>query len=305
MNISLSKAKSKTKKKFGLVKKSSAPAGFGDSSSDEDEREAGGKGNARSEVNRDLAAEQAALRKRAQATLQANTADSSIYDYDGAYDSFAPNKDDPSKKQSSDPKKSRYICDLLKAAKRREKERDIIHERKIAKEQQAEDEEFGDKDKFVTKAYKRKLAERELWAQEEAARQEKEEAEDVTKKNSTGAFASFYGNLTKNVAMGGEAPKDREVKRNAANERKDEIDSSGQRSANKPAALGFMDGFEAASSSEPKLEVPTTDSNPVQSESAEDSELVMRRKRADKVARARIRYFQRQGISEEDAVPKQ
>ena len=85
-------------------------------------------------------------------------------------------------------KKSRYIGELLKAAKQRERERDVIHERKVAKEQAQEEAEYMGKDKFVTKAYKQKLAERELWAQEEEARRLEEEEEDVTKRTGEGAF---------------------------------------------------------------------------------------------------------------------
>lgn len=62
----------------------------------------------------------------------------------------------------------------------REREHEIIYERKLAKERSKEDHLFGDKEKFVTGAYKRKLAEQAKWLEEERLRQLREEREDVS-----------------------------------------------------------------------------------------------------------------------------
>ena len=84
MNISLAKAKKKDKLGFGLNSRkeggqqAEASNVFGnDSESDSDD------GDDRAAVNRDLRAEQEALRKRAAASMEAAAAE---YDYDGAYD---------------------------------------------------------------------------------------------------------------------------------------------------------------------------------------------------------------------------
>lgn len=45
----------------------------------------------------------------------------------------------------------------------RGKERDRIYEKKLLKERKLEDEEFGDKPKFMTSAYKQKLIEDQKW----------------------------------------------------------------------------------------------------------------------------------------------
>ena len=49
----------------------------------------------------------------------------------------------------------------------REIESDRRYERKLLKERKEEDEQFGDKQKFVTSAYRKKLEEEEKWAYED------------------------------------------------------------------------------------------------------------------------------------------
>lgn len=74
----------------------------------------------------------------------------------------------------------RYIGALLKKAKDRERTQEMVMERKIQKEQAAEAHLYGDKEKFVTGAYKRKLAEDAKWREEERRREELEAANDVS-----------------------------------------------------------------------------------------------------------------------------
>ena len=131
------------KRKKGLT-------GFGigrdESSDDDDTNDASG---GRTAVNREIVAEQAALRQRAEAAMMAaSNANSNVYDYDAEYESFSSGK----KKQKQDEAaavastaskkdaKPRYITNLLKTAERRNQEREVIHERKIAKEQQEVDD---------------------------------------------------------------------------------------------------------------------------------------------------------------------
>jgi coiled-coil domain-containing protein 55 len=49
----------------------------------------------------------------------------------------------------------------------RGKERDRIYEKKLIKERKIEDEEYGDKPKFVTSAYKQKLIDDQKWEAED------------------------------------------------------------------------------------------------------------------------------------------
>lgn len=67
-------------------------------------------------------------------------------------------------------------------------EADILYERKLARERQVEDHLFGDKEKFVTAAYKAKLAEQAAF---------KAEAEKKCV-----AFFSFFFFLFWGVAVG-------------------------------------------------------------------------------------------------------
>jgi len=176
------------KKKKGL-------SGFGgddsdDSSSDKDTNNT--KTSARSTINKEIQAEQEALRKRAQAAMAKSTSASIEYNYDDEYDNFSSNKKKEdaaaaAAKQkllstNNEPKQSRYINTLLKTAQRRNQEQEIIYEKQVQKDQSIEDPLYEGKDKFITSSYKRKLQEREQWAQQEKERSKREEIEDVTKK---------------------------------------------------------------------------------------------------------------------------
>ncbi|GAX09210.1 coiled-coil domain-containing protein 55 [Fistulifera solaris] len=156
-------------------------------------------------VNQAVRSEQDAMKMRAQKATQIT--DASVYDYDGAYESFHKDPTAEQEEAIDDDRKSRYIADLLEAAKKRKHERDIVYEKKIAREQALEEieQDFRGKEKFVTAAYRKKLEERELWlAQDEQQRKEDEE-NDVTKKVGGLGIASFYGNLNNNTALGGTA----------------------------------------------------------------------------------------------------
>ena len=199
------------KKKKGL-------SGFGGDDSSDDSSTNSGDGNnkkttsnnnARSTINKEIAAEQAALRKRAQAAMAKSSTD--VYNYDAEYDSFSSKKKQEDAKKSAaaaakqtgnEPKQSRYIGNLLQTAQRRNQEQEVVHERQLAKEQATEDTsaEYEGKDKFVTSSYKRKLAEREQWAKEEAERSKREEDDDVTKKTGVGNF--LFGGIGRSLLLG-------------------------------------------------------------------------------------------------------
>lgn len=73
----------------------------------------------------------------------------------------------------------KYIQTLLRKAELRQQEQEIVYERKLAKERSKEDHLYADKEKFVTSAYKKKLAEQAKWMEEERMRQLREEKDDV------------------------------------------------------------------------------------------------------------------------------
>lgn len=194
----------------------------GDESSDDDAAAAAAPSdhpiksatNARSAVNREIAAEQAALRQRAEAAMMAaSSANSNVYDYDAEYESFSSEKKKQKQDElaaaaatSADSKKDakpRYITNLLKTAQRRNQEHEIIYERKIAKEQQELDDnlQYEGKEKFITSSYRQKLAEREQWAKEEEERTKREEEEEQKNaaKNKMGVGSFMFGAIGRNL----------------------------------------------------------------------------------------------------------
>ncbi|XP_042521229.1 nuclear speckle splicing regulatory protein 1-like [Macadamia integrifolia] len=125
--------------------------------------------------------------------------DPSIFDYDGVYDSMKEKIARPVA-QDRQERKPKYIHTLIEKAKERERVHEIVYEKKLVKERSKEDHLYAGKDKFVTSAYKKKLAEQAKWLEEERLRELREEKEDVTKKSD---ISDFYFNLSKNVAFGG------------------------------------------------------------------------------------------------------
>ncbi|KAF9596440.1 hypothetical protein IFM89_011269 [Coptis chinensis] len=125
-----------------------------------------------------------------------------VFDYDGVYDKMKADVICPIV-QDRKERKSKYVERLLKIAEARKREYGIVKERKLAKERSKDEHLYGDKPKFVTSAYKKKLAEDEKWLEEDRLREEKY---DVTKNDIVGylkAMREFHSNLGKiNVVLG-------------------------------------------------------------------------------------------------------
>jgi len=128
--------------------------------------------------------------------------DPTAFDYDGVYDQIHEQRksDQDRKKEEAQKRQPRYIQAILDKTKERKREQDLIYDRKLQREKEAEGALFGDKEKFITAAYKQKLIEQKKWQEEEAKREEEERRQDVTKKSD---LSDFYANLlTNNVAFG-------------------------------------------------------------------------------------------------------
>ncbi|KAJ9137282.1 Coiled-coil domain-containing protein 55 [Pleurostoma richardsiae] len=117
---------------------------------------------------------------------QAEELDPSVYDYDAVYDSFKPQKRAEEAGKGAE-RKSRYMSDVVKAAEVRERDRSIAELKKIQREREAEGEEFADKEKFVTEAYRRKQEEDRRHEEEERRREEQER-----KGNKMGGMTGFH-----------------------------------------------------------------------------------------------------------------
>jgi len=138
--------------------------------------------------------------KKTQDILAAAVAqDTSIFDYDSHFDAIQHTREEP-KRQEKLQRQSKYVGALLEKAEERKREQEILTERRLAKEREAEDHLFGDKEKFVTAAYKKKLEEEKKWKDEQAQKEAEEEMNAADKK---GHMGDFYRNLLRNnVAFG-------------------------------------------------------------------------------------------------------
>ncbi|KAI2630720.1 hypothetical protein GGR54DRAFT_165707 [Hypoxylon sp. NC1633] len=113
--------------------------------------------------------------------------DPSIYDYDAVYDSLKPEK---KVTQEDVERKPKYMKNLLASAAVRKRDALIAEEKKIARERAEEGEDYADKEKFVTEAYKKQQEENRR-IEEEERRREDEEA----KTNKGGGMTAFYKDL--------------------------------------------------------------------------------------------------------------
>ncbi|KAK8141212.1 hypothetical protein G3M48_000553 [Beauveria asiatica] len=113
--------------------------------------------------------------------------DASVYEYDNVYESFKPKKQAT---REDVEKKPKYMKNLIQAADVRKRDLLIAEEKKIAREREAEGDEFADKEKFVTAAYKKQQEENRRIEEEEKKREEEE-----AKKGKAGGMSAFYRRL--------------------------------------------------------------------------------------------------------------
>lgn len=119
--------------------------------------------------------------------------DPSVFEYDEVYDDMKKTKEEKKQEVTKD-RKPRYIEQLLKAAELRKREGDRRTQRQIQKEREAEGEAFGDKEAYVTAAYKRKMQEMQEEEEREARRDQIDAMMDVTKQKD---LSGFYRHLLK------------------------------------------------------------------------------------------------------------
>jgi coiled-coil domain-containing protein 55 len=172
-------------KTYGLVQapRALAPSVFGAAALEEE--------SAAEAVRRD------ALARASRADVQqlhndALAADPTAFEYDGVYDEMKQqraNTADASRARDNTP---RYIGSIIEAARQRVVDNDRVYERKLLKERDADAEMYEDKEKFVTGAYRAKLAERAAYDVDLRRQAEVESREDVTKRTD---LTDFHRNL--------------------------------------------------------------------------------------------------------------
>ncbi|MCJ1337348.1 hypothetical protein MMC09_002630 [Bachmanniomyces sp. S44760] len=120
----------------------------------------------------------------------AQSLDPNVYDYDAVYDSLhSKPKGSASKEEDKRPK---YMANLLAAAETRKRDQLRAKDKMLAKEREAEGDEYADKEKFVTGAYKAQQEEVERLEQEEAKR---EAEEQERKRKGEGGMTGLYRGL--------------------------------------------------------------------------------------------------------------
>ena len=117
--------------------------------------------------------------------------DPNIYDYDAVYDSLHA-KPVASTSTADIEKKPKYMGNLLAAAEVRKRDQLRAKEKMLAKERELEGDEFADKEKFVTGAYKRQQEEMRRLEEEEVQREK--EAEE-RKRREGGGMKALYKNM--------------------------------------------------------------------------------------------------------------
>lgn len=121
----------------------------------------------------------------------ASTLDAKIFDYDAFHDAKTTVSHAQKEADRADAlaRKPRYIGNLLDAAARRKKDQLVAKEKLLQREREEEGDEFKDKEKFVTGAYKAQQAEaREVEAEEKR----KTEAEEERRRKAGGGMQGFY-----------------------------------------------------------------------------------------------------------------
>ncbi|PVF97781.1 hypothetical protein CPB86DRAFT_734107 [Serendipita vermifera] len=122
--------------------------------------------------------------------------DSTVYQYDEVYDRLkeAERLAEVAKEEEAKIRQPKYIGNLLQAADQRKRDHQLAEEKLIQRERQMEGDEFADKEKFVTQAYKDQLAANR---EEEEAQKLREEIEKKQKTKSGPGLTGFYAALLK------------------------------------------------------------------------------------------------------------
>lgn len=117
--------------------------------------------------------------------------DPSVYDYDSHYDAIHKAQNDRKAKQAEEAAsgKPKYMDHLIAASEQRKRDQTRANDRLLQREREQEGDEFADKEKFVTEAYKAQQAENRL-LEEEEKRKEAAEEEKKRKQGMGGFFRS-------------------------------------------------------------------------------------------------------------------
>ncbi|KAG8763419.1 hypothetical protein FRC11_004030 [Ceratobasidium sp. 423] len=130
--------------------------------------------------------------------------DSTVFQYDEVWDGMklAEAKSKAQKEDNPEARKPKYMKNLLDSAATRRLDHLRAEEKLMQREREAEGDEFADKEKFVTQAYKDQMAEVRRAEAEEKAR---EEAERKKNKGLGGGMTHFYKRMLEDSSKSHEA----------------------------------------------------------------------------------------------------
>lgn len=123
-----------------------------------------------------------------------------LYEYDGLYESMKSGERENAKAREKDKKerKPKYMQNLFEMAEVRKKDRLRAEDTRLQRERDEEGDEFKDKEKFVTSAYKTQQAEIRRLEEEEARK-------EAALRSHAGGFSAFNQNLLEKDLMKHEA----------------------------------------------------------------------------------------------------
>ncbi|KAK5089681.1 hypothetical protein LTR70_001529 [Exophiala xenobiotica] len=134
-----------------------------------------------------------ALRSAKLQDTEASKLDASVYDYDAVYDTFAADKKKKEASKNGSTEVPKYMSNLMASAEVRKRDQLRAKERALQKERETEGDEFADKEKFVTGAYKQQQEEQRKLDEEEKKREEEEEE----RRKKGGGMTAFHKDLLK------------------------------------------------------------------------------------------------------------
>ena len=181
-------------------------AAFADADDDDDgPSDAAG---ARVRANAEVARQQAAARDDARARALHAAAlqqDASVFEYDAHHDAHRDARREAQREADAErvDRESKYVETLMRRRDEREREDAVLRERRLVREREREDHLYGDKERFVTNAYKNKLKEDAAWLAEDTKRDEKDALAFSSAARRGDFQSSFYGGGRVPVGDGG------------------------------------------------------------------------------------------------------
>ena len=144
-----------------------------------------------------------------------------------------------------------------------------------------------------------------MWKGEQEEEQRRDAERDVKKRKD--GVAGFYSNFNRNVAVGGDEAPTEEAKPSFLDGFETAApteDSNKDYAAEDDARPSFLDGFEAPNAADDQTSEATGDRKRKLDATQDDAapKKSMREIRQEKVATARLRYFARRGITEQQAL---